>query len=124
MFDGCREVVRLGEWDLTTEKDCTKVLSGTELVDFCAPPAQNFTVEETVTHPLYNTRADHSDDIALLRLNRTIDFSMRKSFTHLFTHSLAFPSFTFLQNLLLLSSVAVLSFIITFSLVLQCLLGL
>lgn len=79
MFDGCREVVRLGEWDLTTEMDCMKIQSGIELVDICAPPPQNFTVEETITHPLYNTRADYSDDIALIRLNQTIDFSMRKS---------------------------------------------
>ncbi|KAK3868548.1 hypothetical protein Pcinc_026068 [Petrolisthes cinctipes] len=70
------EVVRLGEWDLKTEIDCTKILSGTELVDYCAPPAQNYTVEEVTLHPLYNTRADHSDDIALLRLNQTIDFSL------------------------------------------------
>ncbi|XP_071545890.1 phenoloxidase-activating factor 1-like isoform X2 [Panulirus ornatus] len=66
------EVIRLGEWDVTTERDCEVKITGSE---DCAPPAQDFTYEEIIIHPDYNTRARSSDDIALIRLSRPMDLS-------------------------------------------------
>ncbi|XP_071546216.1 melanization protease 1-like [Panulirus ornatus] len=66
------EVIRLGEWDLSTERDCEVTLQGFEI---CAPPSQDFAYEEIIIHPDYNTRARFSDDIALIRLNSPIDLS-------------------------------------------------
>lgn len=66
------EVIGLGDWDLKTEMDCQMTKAGQK---FCAPPTQNFTYEEIIVHPKYNTRASHSDDIALIRLSRKIDLS-------------------------------------------------
>ncbi|XP_063592720.1 phenoloxidase-activating factor 3-like [Penaeus indicus] len=63
-------VIRLGEWDLTTEQDCTNT-SGHR---FCAPPVQDFDFEEVIEHPSYDTRALFSDDIALIRLSKPINF--------------------------------------------------
>lgn len=65
------EVVRLGEWDLTTTEDCETTVGGGT---FCAPPVQDFQPEEIIPHPSYNTRVRFSDDIALIRLDRPINF--------------------------------------------------
>lgn len=62
--------IRLGEWDLTTTEDCEETSSGV----FCAPPAQDFEPEEIIQHESYNTRVRFSDDIAIIRLNRKINF--------------------------------------------------
>nr|AZP56663.1 serine protease easter [Locusta migratoria migratoria] len=55
--------VRLGEWDQRTDVDC----SG----EICAPPPQDFGLEEAIPHPGYNPQAGSSaaNDIALLRLD-------------------------------------------------------
>ncbi|XP_071535967.1 phenoloxidase-activating factor 3-like [Panulirus ornatus] len=66
------EVIRLGEWDLSTEVDCGINLGGFEE---CAPPVQDFTYEVITPHPNYNSRTNYSDDIALIRLSRPIDLS-------------------------------------------------
>ncbi|XP_071546341.1 phenoloxidase-activating factor 1-like [Panulirus ornatus] len=68
------DVIRLGDWDLITEVDCEVSLQGFKS---CAPPAQNFTYEELIIHPSYDTRGLNSDDIALIRLSRPIDFSRK-----------------------------------------------
>ncbi|XP_071546140.1 CLIP domain-containing serine protease HP8-like [Panulirus ornatus] len=68
------EVIRLGEWDLSTEEDCEVTNQGYE---DCAPPVQDLTYEEIIIHPDYNTRARYSDDIALIRLSRSVDISGR-----------------------------------------------
>lgn len=68
------EVITIGDWDLATDLDCQLSASG---LRFCAPPSQNFTYEEIIIHPKYNTRAPHSDDIALIRLSSAIDLSGR-----------------------------------------------
>lgn len=65
-------LIRLGEWNTKTDPDCEKTLQGDEK---CVPPAQNFTAEEIITHPDYNTRVQFSDDIGLIRLNKPIDLS-------------------------------------------------
>ncbi|XP_063881453.1 phenoloxidase-activating factor 1-like isoform X2 [Scylla paramamosain] len=66
------DVIRLGEWDLATDIDCT-----TTIHDFllCAPqPVQVVEYEEIVVHPTYNKRGSLSDNIALIRLAEPIDF--------------------------------------------------
>ncbi|XP_063595691.1 phenoloxidase-activating factor 3-like [Penaeus indicus] len=63
--------VRLGEHDLRAEKDCRRAGSGAEM---CTLPPQTFGIEEMVVHPAFNQRAPESDDIALLRLDRDVDF--------------------------------------------------
>ncbi|KAK8390764.1 hypothetical protein O3P69_010464 [Scylla paramamosain] len=66
------DVIRLGEWDLSTDLDCETTDTGFE---FCAPePAQDFIYEEIVSHPDYNSRGQVSDDIALIRLTTPVDF--------------------------------------------------
>ncbi|KAG7154600.1 CLIP domain-containing serine protease 2-like [Homarus americanus] len=64
------EVVRLGEWDLTTDLDCARTNIGPAI---CAPSVQDFTIEEIIPHPNYNTRVKFSDDIALIRVSSPID---------------------------------------------------
>ncbi|XP_049858672.1 CLIP domain-containing serine protease HP8-like [Schistocerca gregaria] len=58
--------VRLGEWDQRTDVDCDG--------DFCAPPAEDFGIEEAVPHPRYEPLSSRSasNDIALLRLDRNV----------------------------------------------------
>ncbi|XP_042886323.1 CLIP domain-containing serine protease 14D-like isoform X2 [Penaeus japonicus] len=63
-------LVRLGEWDLSTEIDFT-INNGKE---FHAPPVQDFDIEEVIEHPAYNNRTLFSDDIALIRLSKPINF--------------------------------------------------
>lgn len=70
-------IVRLGEWDLTTSEDCETANSGEK---YCAPPVQDFEPEEIIAHPSYNTRTRFSDDIALIRLNRKINFQESAGF--------------------------------------------
>lgn len=64
-------VIRLGEWDLSTEMDCTNTSNGSR---FCAPPVQDFDFEEVIEHPSYDNRTLFSDDIALIRLSKPINF--------------------------------------------------
>ncbi|XP_045587607.2 phenoloxidase-activating factor 1 isoform X1 [Procambarus clarkii] len=61
------EVIRLGEWDLKSDLDCLGIV--------CIPQAQDNAYEEVIIHPNYNTRVQFSDDIALIRLNKSIDLS-------------------------------------------------
>ncbi|XP_040583177.1 CLIP domain-containing serine protease B4 isoform X1 [Lepeophtheirus salmonis] len=55
--------VRLGEYDLTKARDCSGGI--------CAPEAQNFGVEEVVTHPNYTGHPNLLNDIALIRLDKS-----------------------------------------------------
>ncbi|XP_063592593.1 CLIP domain-containing serine protease B9-like [Penaeus indicus] len=68
--------VLLGEWDISTDPDCTN-LKGKK---YCAPPVQRFAVEEVTIHPDFFKRGIISDDIALLRLSRPIDFKASGGF--------------------------------------------
>lgn len=66
------DVIRLGEWDLSTDVDCTTKAVG---LLFCGPqPAQDVKYEEIVVHPTYNKNGLLSDNIALIRLADPIDF--------------------------------------------------
>lgn len=67
-----RTVVRLGEHNLETEKDCENNIS-----NVCSPPPQDFTPAEVILHPDFDTRSEVSDDIALIRLNRKAELSSK-----------------------------------------------
>jgi secreted trypsin-like serine protease len=66
--------VRLGEWDKSTDSDCDITDAGHK--DCVDEPVQDISIEETITHPDYNT-ADTKlkNDIALVRLSRKCEFS-------------------------------------------------
>lgn len=67
-FEIHRNTVRLGEYDLTKDRDC---LNGV-----CNPAPIDAAVEEIIVHPEYrpNNRAQHHD-IALIRLKKRVPFS-------------------------------------------------
>ncbi|XP_050691251.1 CLIP domain-containing serine protease B9-like [Eriocheir sinensis] len=73
------EVVRLGEYDLTSEIDCE--ISPTGFVFCASEPAQDFDFEEIIEHPDFGKRGLFSDDIALVRLASPITFSLKGSRT-------------------------------------------
>lgn len=60
--------VRLGEWDLNTNQDCEE--------DNCSDPVLDVPVVERIPHENYNpaSRAQEND-IALLRLGRSVQFT-------------------------------------------------
>lgn len=64
-----RSFVRLGEYDIDSETDCT----GT---NDCADPVQDISVREIMVHPDYDPRAkDRYHDIGLVRLSRPASYS-------------------------------------------------
>ncbi|KYN38801.1 Serine protease easter [Trachymyrmex septentrionalis] len=66
--------VRVGDHDLSKERDCDTNNKGLEVV--CAERYQDFGVESVQFHPEY-TRTKLQNDIALIRLNSTVDFRPR-----------------------------------------------
>ncbi|KYM76560.1 Serine protease easter [Atta colombica] len=66
--------VRVGDHDLSKERDCDTNNKGFEVV--CAERYQDFGVESVQFHPEY-TRTKLQNDIALIRLNNTVDFRPR-----------------------------------------------
>lgn len=62
--------VRLGDHDISKERDCDKDDDGLEVV--CAERYQDFGVESSYYHPNYSKTALH-DDIALIRLDKDAD---------------------------------------------------
>ena len=63
--------VRLGEHDLSTEKDCEDKNTPDEI---CAEKIQEYRFEELIPHKEYNRPGRFANDIALIRLDRDIDF--------------------------------------------------
>lgn len=63
--------VRLGEHNLDNTEDCD------EEGNYCAPPTQDFYIEDIKVHPLYDSKTFHND-IALIRLATTANFSFCK----------------------------------------------
>lgn len=60
--------VRLGEWDLKSDRDCED--------GQCADPVLDIPVVERIPHEQYNPNSRaQENDIALLRLGRSITFS-------------------------------------------------
>ena len=78
--------VRLGEYDTETNPDCLMSRFGD--VD-CAPEPVNFGIEQKIVHERYSLDINNHNDIALLRLNRNVDFTGWK------THRLIFLYFLF-----------------------------
>ncbi|KAJ3647415.1 hypothetical protein Zmor_019294 [Zophobas morio] len=64
--------VRLGEYDTETNPDCLMSRFGD--VD-CAPEPVNFGIEQKIVHERYSLDINNHNDIALLRLNRNVDFT-------------------------------------------------
>ena len=57
--------IRLGDWDLASPQDCQE--------ERCSPPHLRVHLERALVHPMYARRFPYSDDIALIRLNETLD---------------------------------------------------
>ena len=64
-----RTTVRLGELNLDNQTDCSEI----NRKRVCAPPVEDFGIEEILSHPGFSL-AKLSDDIALIRLNQTVTF--------------------------------------------------
>jgi hypothetical protein len=65
--------VRLGEWDLRTNPDCEQYSDGDEE---CNEPHVDIPVAEIIVHPeYYYERVAQYHDIALLRLQRKVEFN-------------------------------------------------
>jgi hypothetical protein len=63
--------VRLGEWNLETEKDCKP-----DDPTACAPKPIDIKVDEVITHASYHKSSAKSlHDIALLRLAEPVEFN-------------------------------------------------
>ena len=63
--------VRVGDHDISKERDCDKDIDNLEL--YCAEKYQEFGIEIIHYHPEYS-RPNFENDIALLRLDKNIDF--------------------------------------------------
>ncbi|XP_018405715.1 PREDICTED: serine protease easter-like [Cyphomyrmex costatus] len=63
--------VRVGDHDISKERDCDLNNQGQEVV--CAERYQDFGVDSFQAHPEY-TRTKLQNDVALIRLNSTVDF--------------------------------------------------
>ncbi|KAF2891882.1 hypothetical protein ILUMI_14318 [Ignelater luminosus] len=63
--------VRLGEWRVSTEEDCT---GDNPAVDYCANPVIDVGIEKAIAHSNYNGK-NGDNDIGLLRLQRNIVYS-------------------------------------------------
>ncbi|KAF2898237.1 hypothetical protein ILUMI_07939, partial [Ignelater luminosus] len=61
--------VRLGEWRISTAEDCDEGVSVN-----CADPVVEINIEKKIVHPEYR-RVEGKNDIALLRLEKNIQFS-------------------------------------------------
>ncbi|XP_029713069.1 serine protease 7 isoform X2 [Aedes albopictus] len=60
--------IRLGEYDTRTDPDCDEYQD-------CAPPYQQYMVEESLFHPNFTRVVRSGNDIGLLRVNRVIEFN-------------------------------------------------
>ena len=66
--------VRVGEHNLSTERDCDKDKYNHELV--CAENYQEFGIEKIHYHPEYSKK-NAINDIALIKLDKDINFGVR-----------------------------------------------
>lgn len=69
-----RKLVRLGEWNTLTEKDC--VYDDEEEEDICTGPVQDIDVKSFATHPDYNRQTIHND-IGLVELSQRANFGQK-----------------------------------------------
>lgn len=72
LFAGARlSSIRVGEHDISTERDCSKDENGIELA--CAEQYQDIDIESVQFHPEYS-RLKLVNDIALVRLSSDANF--------------------------------------------------
>ncbi|EDW43356.1 GM26518 [Drosophila sechellia] len=65
--------VRLGEWDTRTDPDCTTHMNGQRI---CAPSHIDIEVEKGIVHDQYVPNSvDQQNDIALVRLRRSVSYT-------------------------------------------------
>lgn len=65
--------VRLGEYNIVSEPDCVKDV---DYIATCADPIMRVGIEEIIVHPEYDPSSNNQfHDIALLRLNKDIEFT-------------------------------------------------
>lgn len=65
--------VRLGEWDISSVEDCDDSFVN-EIV--CSPPPIDIVIEQLIPHENYNVQiSNQHHDIALLRLQQTVNFN-------------------------------------------------
>ncbi|KAK4878929.1 hypothetical protein RN001_007075 [Aquatica leii] len=62
--------VRLGEYNIKHNVDCVKFSE----MDDCSNPVEDISIEKRIKHPKYNRRLG-TNDIALLKLNRSVTFT-------------------------------------------------
>lgn len=62
--------LRIGEWNLVTDPDCTTNLFGRLQ---CAPPVAIRKPAKITIHPDYNTNRRFNNDVAVIRLDRPVD---------------------------------------------------
>ncbi|XP_034100358.1 serine protease easter-like [Drosophila albomicans] len=63
--------VRLGEWNTTSSPDC-QVFKTNRI---CAPPHIDVNIDRIIVHEQYTPENNYANDIALLRLNRSVTFT-------------------------------------------------
>ena len=61
--------VRLGEWDQSTEMDCTN-----DIKTDCAPPVQDIKVESFKVHEMYNDELS-VNDIMMIKLEHPVQYA-------------------------------------------------
>jgi hypothetical protein len=64
--------VRVGDHDISKERDCDTNLNGVEV--FCTEKYQEYNVSSVHFHPDYSN-STQQNDIALIRLNNSINFT-------------------------------------------------
>lgn len=62
--------VRLGDWNLSNDTDCDE-----DYTTYCTDPFIDLNVTELKIHPDYTGNKNKFNDIALLRLRASVDFS-------------------------------------------------
>lgn len=64
---------RIGDWNLKTNPDCDDFNVHEKV---CAPPAIDYEISEIIGHPDYDANlSQHRFDIALLRLDKKVEFN-------------------------------------------------
>lgn len=61
--------VRLGEWNLTAEMDCEHI------TEYCTDAPVNVGIEKIIVHEDYQLSKSHYNDIALIRLSRSVSMT-------------------------------------------------
>ncbi|XP_076066869.1 venom protease-like [Oratosquilla oratoria] len=65
-------LVRMGEHTLSTEDDCKVLNNGNPK---CSDPHEDYNIEKVIVHPNYESRTV-ANDIALIRLDRKVEFTV------------------------------------------------